>query len=87
MNKINKGKKSLFILSCSISADYAQTDVFSYKTKQMEYHRMSNTHIDPNKNTNYTKKYMKLHFKMHSIIVSFTCLSLLGFEWSNGKRK
>lgn len=53
----------------------------------MEYHRISNTHTNPNKNTNYIKKYMKLYFKMHSIIVSFTCISLLGFEWSNGKKE
>lgn len=52
----------------------------------MEYHRISNTHIDPNKNTNYIKKYMKLNLKMYSIIVSFTCISLMIFEGSNGKK-
>lgn len=74
-------------MSWSISADYAEIDTFSNKTKQMEYQGINNTHIDPNKNTDYIKKYMKLYFKIYSIIVSFSDVSLVIFEWSNSKVK
>lgn len=47
----------------------------------MEYQGINNTHIDPNKNTDYIKKYMKLYFKIYSIIVSFSDVSLVIFEW------